>query len=122
MSYPGGFSRLRISDRVTQRMARGEDNVGSHVDEGLSSTSYRDALSSVDATGVITWLRLVGESRVDTFWKKIFFPPNVRVSFPSLGPRFVNCIKENRGGMNFIYWSEIHISEGLRFPLPPLIH
>ena len=23
--------------------------------------------------------------------------------------------------MNFIYWSDVHISEGLRFPLPPLV-
>ena len=25
-------------------------------------------------------------------------------------------------GVNFIYWLEAHISEGLRFPLPPLVH
>ena len=24
--------------------------------------------------------------------------------------------------MNFIYWPEIHISEGLRFPISPLVH
>ena len=24
--------------------------------------------------------------------------------------------------MNFIYWQKIHISEGLRFPLLPLVH
>ena len=27
-----------------------------------------------------------------------------------------------RGQLNCILWSEIHISEGLRFPRPPLIH
>ena len=28
----------------------------------------------------------------------------------------------DRGVMNSIYWPEIHINEGLRFPLHPLIH
>ena len=28
----------------------------------------------------------------------------------------------DRGVMNSIYWPKIHISEGLRFPLLPLIH
>ena len=57
-------------------MTRGEDNVGSHMDEGSSSTSYEDVSLCVDAIGVITCLRPVGESRVDAFWKKFSFPPN----------------------------------------------
>ena len=63
MSYLSGFSRLCIGDGGTQRMAKGEDNIGSHTDEGPSSTSSEDVPSRVDATGVITWLKLVGESR-----------------------------------------------------------
>ena len=31
-------------------------------------------------------------------------------------------MNKDRGGMNFIYCLEIHISEGLTFPLLPLIH
>ena len=62
MSNPGGFFRLRIGDRDTQKMAREEDNIGSHIDEGLSSTSFEDVPLRVDTVGVITWLRLVGES------------------------------------------------------------
>ena len=61
MSYPSGFSRLHISDEVTHRMSRGKDNMGSHVVEGPSSTSSGDALSCVDTTRVITWLRPVRE-------------------------------------------------------------
>ena len=102
-------------------MARGEDNVGSRMDKGPSSSSSEDAPSRVDATRVITWLKLVGEPRVNAFWKKISFPPNVQVSFSFSGPRFEDYMKEDQGGMNFIYWPEIHISEGLRFPLPPLV-
>ena len=89
MSYPSGFSRLRIGDGDTQRMARGEGNVGRHVDEDLPST-FEEAFLLVDAIGVITWLRLVGEFRVDGFWKKFSFPLNVWVSFPSLRPHYVD--------------------------------
>ena len=35
-------------------MARREDNVGSRVDEGSSSSSFENVPSRVDATGVIT--------------------------------------------------------------------
>ena len=122
MSYPRGFSRLHIGDKGTQRMARGEDNVGSRMDEDLSSTSSEDDSLRVEAAGVITWLILVGESRANAFWKKFSFPPNVRVSFSSSRPRFATCTEEERGGMNLIYWSEVHINEGLRFPLLPLGH
>ena len=99
-------------------MARGEDNVGCCVDEDLHSKS-KEALLHADATGVITWLRLVGESRAYSFWKKFSFPSNVRVSFPSSRPHYVDCMDKALGGMNSIYWPEIHISERLRFLFPP---
>ena len=71
-------------------MAKGEDNAGRRVDEDLPSTSAKEVPLCADATRVITWLRLVGESKADAFWKKFPFPPNVWVSFPSLGPQFSN--------------------------------
>ena len=116
MSDPSGFYRLRIGDGGTQRMAKGEDDLGSHVDEDLLSSSSR-----VDAAKVITWLRPVRESRGDAFWKKLDFPPNVGVLFSSSGPHFTTCTEEDRGGMNFMYWSKVHISEELKFSLPPLV-
>ena len=73
MSYPAGFSKLRIDDGGTRRMARGEDNIGSRVDEGSSSTSSKDVPSRVDATKVITWLKSVGKSQANAFWKKFPF-------------------------------------------------
>ena len=76
-------------------MARREDNIGSHRDEGPSSTSSQDVPSCVNAAGIITWLILVGESRADTFWKKFSFPPNVQVSFSFSGPRFADCTEED---------------------------
>ena len=113
MSDLVGFSRLRIGDRGTQRMAGGEGNLRSHVDEVLPSSSSEDVPSHVNAVGVIMWLR-----QVDAFWKKFSFPPNIQVLFSSLRPCFTACIEEDRGGMNFMYWLEVHISEGLRFPHP----
>ena len=95
MSYPCGFSRLRIVDGGTQRMARWEDNVVSRVEEDPASTLPEEVLSRADAIGVITWLKSVGESRADAFWKKFIFPPNVRVSFLSSGPQFANCTEED---------------------------
>ena len=64
---PGGFSRFCIIDGGTQRMSRGKDNVGSHVDKDPPSTSTEEVLLRADATGVITWLRPVWESRADAF-------------------------------------------------------
>ena len=96
--------------------------MGSCVDEESSSSSsvaFGKVLSSADANGVITCLRLVGESQVDALWKRLSFPPYVQASFSSLGPQFVACLDRDQGVMNSIYWPEIHISEGLRFPLPP---
>ena len=66
-------------------MAIREDNVGSQVEEGPSSTSFEDPFPCVDATRVITWLRPIGKSRVNAFWKKFSFPLNVQVSFPFSG-------------------------------------
>ena len=54
MGYPGGISKLRIDDRGTQRMARGEDNAGSRMDEGPPLSSFEDIPLHVDATKVIT--------------------------------------------------------------------
>ena len=105
-----------------QRMARGEGIVESSGGEISSSTPFEDVPSRVNANGVITWLRPVGEARTYAFWRQFSFPPNVRVSFPSIGPHFMDRTNEVRGVMNFIYLPEIHISEGLRFPLPSLIH
>ena len=62
MSYPGGFSKLRIGDEGTQRMARGEYSIGSRMDEGPFSTSSEDVPSRVEVSRDITWLRPVGES------------------------------------------------------------
>ena len=59
MSYPGGFSRLFIGDRGTQRMAQGEDNVENREGEGPSSTSSKEVSSCVDSARVIMWLRLI---------------------------------------------------------------
>ena len=75
--------------------------------------------SHADANRVITWLRPVGESRANAFWKIFSFPPHVWVSFSTSGPQFVACTNGDLGVMNFIYWPKIHISEGLRLPLPP---
>ena len=44
------------------------------------------------------------------------------MSFPSFKPQLLNCTVEDRGGMNFIYWTEVHITKGLRFPLATLVH
>ena len=105
-----------------QRMARGEDIVESSGGEISFSTPFEDVPSRVNANGVIMWLRPIGEARTYAFWRKFSFPPNVRVSFPSTGPHFMDCTNKVRGVMNFIYLPEIHIREGLRFPFPPLIH
>ena len=84
-------------------MAKEEDDVGSRVDENPASTLTEEVLSCADATRVIMWLKLVGESKENAFWKKIFFPPNVWVSLSSTRPQFASCTEEDRGGMNFIY-------------------
>ena len=76
-------------------MAKGKYNVGRRVDEDLTFTYFEEVLSCEDATRVITWLRPVRESRVDAFGKKVSFPPNFRVSFPSTGPHFLDCTNED---------------------------
>ena len=52
MSDLSGFSRLRIGDRSTQRIARREGDLWSNADEDLLLSSLR-----IDAARVITWLR-----------------------------------------------------------------
>ena len=46
------------------------------MNKDLPSTS-KEALSRADVIRVITCLKPVVESRVDAFWKKFSFPPNV---------------------------------------------
>ena len=116
MSEPGGSFKLRVGDEGTQRMVEGKVDLGSYVDEEISSSSFEDIPSQVDSAGVIKWLRSVGEARANSFWKRYSFPPNVWVSFPSSRPHFADCTEEDREGMNFMYWSKVHISEGLRYP------
>ena len=117
MSYLGGFSKLRSEDDDSQGMARGENSVRSHEEEGMPLTSSKDVPSLADSTRVITWLKPVGEPRADAFWKKFSFLPSVRVPSMSSGPRVMVYTDEDCGELNFIYKLEIHISEGLRFPL-----
>ena len=88
----------------------------------MSSYGTKGAPSCIDVVGVITWLKPVEEARADAFSKKYSLPPNIRVSFPSSRAQFVTSMEEDRGRMNFMYWLEVHINEGLRFPLPPLVH
>ena len=88
----------------------------------LSPPAFGEVLSLTDPNGVITWLKHVGEPRANAFWRKYSFPPQVRFAFPSSSSQFAACTNMVLGQMNCIYWPKIHISEGLRFPLPPLIH
>ena len=67
MSEPGGSSRLCVDDEGTQRMVRGEVDPRSYANEEISSSFFKDIPFRVDAAGVITWLKLVGEARVDAF-------------------------------------------------------
>ena len=73
-------------------------------------------------TRVKTWLKLVRNAWADTFWKKYSLLPNVHVSFPSSKPQSSDYKKDDQGGMNFIYYPEVHIIIGLRFPLHTLVH
>ena len=57
-------------------MARGEDSVGSCEGEGPPSTFPEDVPLHVGSSGVITWLKPVGEPWGNAFWKKFSFPPN----------------------------------------------
>ena len=79
-------------------------------------------MSSFGSEGAPSYLNAAGEVWINALWRKYSFPPKVRVSFPPPGPEFVASIEEDRGGMNYMYWLEIHISEGLRFPLPAQVH
>ena len=124
MSEPSGSIMSRVSDKGTQRTAGGGRGVDPECPsyEETSSSGFKDVSSRVDTDGVITWLRPIEEDRADAFWKRYSFPPNVLVAFPSTRLHFVACKDEDRGGMNFMYWLKVHISEGPRFPLPPLAH
>ena len=54
-----------VSMTKAQMMARGEGNIESCLDE---SSSSEDVPSRVEGNGVITWLKPVRETRVDSFW------------------------------------------------------
>ena len=100
-----------------------DDEPGSYADEEISSSTLEDVPLLIDAVGVIMWLRSVGEPRADTFSKRYSFPPNIQLSFSSSKPHFVAYMEEDQGGvLNFMYYPKVHISERLRFPLPPLVH
>ena len=53
--------------------------------------------TSFNANKVITWLKHVGNARVDTFWKKYSFPPSVRVSFASSRPHRLTLQRRTKG-------------------------
>ena len=55
----------------------------------LSPLAFEEVLSRADPNGVITWLKLVGEPRVDAFWRKYSFPSQVCIAFPFSGSQFV---------------------------------
>ena len=55
-------------------------NTESFGDEESSSSSSGvsgEVLSRANANGVLTWLRLIGESQANAFWKRFSFPPQV---------------------------------------------
>ena len=57
-------------------MAHGKHHMGGRVGEEspLSSPLFEEVLSHVNANGVLTWLKPVGDPRVDAFWRKYSFP------------------------------------------------
>ena len=69
MSESGGSAMSRVSDEGTQRTAGGggEVDLGCSGDDETFSSCFEDVPSRVDGNGVITWLRPVGEARVDAF-------------------------------------------------------
>ena len=71
-------------------MTHGKHHMGDRVGEESSPSLplSGEVLSHADANGVLTWLKPVRDPRMDAFWRKYTFPPQVRVSFPSLGPQF----------------------------------
>ena len=69
-------------------MAYKGDNVGSCGDEESSSSSsgaFGEFLSCMDANRVLTWLRLIGDSWANAFYKRFSFIPHVWVSCSTLG-------------------------------------
>ena len=119
MSDPSGSSLFHVNGEGTQKTVEGGRGVNPDwpCDQKMSLSSSKGYPSHIDASRVITWLKPVKETRTDALWSKYSFPPNVRVFFPLLGPQFVVGTEEDRGMMNFIYWLEVHINNGLRFPL-----
>ena len=127
MSDLCGSALSRISGDGVQRPVKGDRGVnpGRPCDQARQDSSFsgsKNTHARVNADGVITWLKPVGETQVNVFWNKYSFPLNVRVSFLLSEPQYESCREEDRGVMNFIYWNEVHISKGLRFPLHSLVH
>ena len=87
-----------------------------------SLPASKEVLYYVDPNGVITWPKPIKEPCTDAFWRKYFFPPQIRVAFPSSSSHFVAYTDMVRGQMNFTEWPKIHISKRLRFHLPLLIN
>ena len=56
-----------------------------------------------------TWSNVLKLVLFGTGRHKYSFPPSVRVSFTSSRPQSADFIEEDQGGMNFIYWPEVHI-------------
>ena len=80
-------------------MAHGKHHTCDRVGEESppSSPLSGEVTSRVDANGVLTRLKPVGDPNADAFWRKYSFPPQVRVSFPSSGPQFTACTDMDRG-------------------------
>ena len=108
MSEPGGSFKLRVGDEGTQTMVEGKVDLGSYVNEEISSSSFEDIPSRVDSAGVIKWLRSVGEARANSFWKRYSFPPRLYRG-------------RMRGDELYVLVKGSH-KRRVKVPLPPLVH
>ena len=119
-----GLSRIL---RGTLSKKKKKDLKGNHLSlsrtkaRGSSSSKVEGTQTRVDSDGVITWLQAGRDARPNELWEKFSFLPNFRVVFPSFGPQVVHST-EDQGWHNFAHWPKIHFTEGLRLPLPTLVH
>ena len=126
MLDPGNSHSSQVVDDGTKRFV--EDLKGNHLSlsrtktRGSSSSKVEGTQTRVDSDGVITWLQPGRDARPNELWEKFSFPPNFQVAFPSSGPQVVHSTEEDQGRHNFAYWPKIHFPEGLRLPLPTLVH
>ena len=51
------------------------ESCGDEESSSFSFGTFGEVLSCADANGVLTWLKLVGEPRADSFWKRFSFIP-----------------------------------------------